>query len=132
MRHAVSFSSEQIKDLLSGKLKFDIRFYKKRPEFFKSLSVGDIIFFRKKRGEIIGQFEAGKLILVERLEAGDWSWIKEAGGGKWGIDEKEFEELVNMNSIMLIIQIKNLEQLITSPLELPKGSRKEWIIVSEE
>lgn len=132
MRHVVVFSSGQIKDLLSGKLKFDLRFFKKRPHFLNSLSIGDIIFFRKKRGEIIGQFEAGKLIIIERIENRDWKIVKEAGGDEIGLLEQEFAEKVLENNTLLIIQINNLEQLITSPIEIDKRSRKEWIVVSEE
>lgn len=122
-KHAVVFSREQIQELLEGELKYDLRFFKKRPEFLNKLNIGDIIFFRKSRGEVIGQFEVGKLIIVENLDAEDQNVLKSLG------ILENFENQLKENSIMVVIQIEKLEQLITSPVEIDKRSRKEWVLV---
>lgn len=122
-KHAVVFKREQIQELLEGELKYDLRFFKKRPEFLNKLNIGDIIFFRKSRGEVIGQFEVGKLIIVENLDAEDQNVLKSLG------ILENFENQLKENSIMVVIQIEKLEQLITSPVEIDKRSRKEWVLV---
>lgn len=122
-KHAVVFKREQIQELLEGKLKYDLRFFKKRPEFLNKLNIGDIIFFRKSRGEVIGQFEVRKLIIVENLDAEDQNVLKSLG------ILENFENQLKENSIMVVIQIEKLEQLITSPVEIDKRSRKEWVIL---
>lgn len=131
MKHVVVFSAGDVEKLLNGELKFDLRFFKKKPGFLKELNVGDTIYFRKSRREILGEFEVGKLIIIEKPEMGDWGWIKEVGGGRWEVGEEIFKAKAQEHSVFLIIQIKKLEQLITSPVEMYKRSRKEWIVLSE-
>lgn len=134
MKHVVVFSAEDVGKLLKGELEFDLRFFKKKPEFLKELNVGDVIYFRKSRREILGEFEVGKLIIIEKPEMGDWDWIKslnhESRIRNYG--KAEFEEKIKGNNVLIIIQIKKLEQLITSPVEIYKRSRKEWTVLSEE
>lgn len=130
-RHVVVFPDGQIQKLLKGELKCDLRFFKRRPEFLNKLNVGDIIFFRKSRGEILGQFEAGKIIVIEKLDVGDWKMVKEVGVGKLDITEELFIEKIQENSNLMIIQINKLEQFITSPIEIPKQSKKDWIVLEK-
>lgn len=130
MKHIVVFTQQQIEKLSNGQLKYDIRFYKKIPKFLKKLHAGDLIFFRKSRREVLGQFEIGKLIVVEKLERGDWNWIKEIGKlSKSGLTKAEFEEKAGIEKTLLVIQITKLEQFITPPIEIDKRSKKVWIVL---
>lgn len=133
MKHVVVFSAEGVKKLLDGKLEFEFKFFKKKPEFLNELSVGDIVFFRRKQGDVLGQFEVGKLIIIERLEIEDWRLVEQIAKDSVSYLSKEkFRELADINQIMLIIRIEKLEQFITSPIEIDKRSKKEWRIISEE
>lgn len=125
MKHVVVFTQDQIRKLLEGQLKYYFHFFKKKPEFLNKLSVGNIVYFRKSRGDILGQFEVGKIIIIEGLENRDWKVVKELETE--GMTEEDFKEKINQNSILIIIQITNLEQFITSPIEIDKRSKKEWI-----
>lgn len=122
-RHAVLIYSQELTDIISGKQKYLTRSFKKKPEFLRGLSYADTIYFRQKRGEILGQFIIGKLIIVERWGSEDEKLFK---------DLKIFTNSQNTpveNSIVIIIQIEKLEQLITSPVEIDKRSQKEWIVL---
>lgn len=130
MNHVATFTKGQIQNLLSGSLKVSFRFFKKKPNFLDKIHSGDLVFFRKDRGEVLGQFEIGKLIIVERIEAGDWNWIKEIGEpAESGLTKAEFEEKADIERILIIIQITKLEQFITPPIEINKRSKKEWVVL---
>lgn len=147
MKHIVSFTDVKIQKLFSGRLNYDLRFFIKKPEFLSKLSVGDIVYFRKKQGEVLGQFSVEKLIIVENFEVRDWNWIKEINNFvipgltrnpeqnkpgsqiKFGMTQQDFEKFAYENSILIIIQIDKLEQFITSPIEIDKRSKKEWIVL---
>lgn len=128
MKHVVVFNKEQIGKLLNGELIYEVWFYKKKPDFLSKLSAGDLIYFRE-RGEIKGQFEVGSLIFAQKPDIGSWKWIKEVGDGKLDLTREQFLEQIKENSILLIIQIDKLEQLITSPIEIDKRSKKEWVVL---
>jgi len=128
MKHVVVFNKEQIGKLLNGELIYEVWFYKKKPDFLSKLSAGDLIYFRE-RGEIKGQFEVGSLIVAQKPDIGSWKWIKEVGDGKLDLTREQFLEQIKENSILLIIQIDKLEQLITSPIEIDKRSKKEWVVL---
>lgn len=127
-KHLVLISSSEAEEIISGKSKYIARFFKRKPEFLSKLSVGDIVFFRKK-GEILGQFEIGKLITIERLDVGDWKLVKEIGSLGLDLSREQFIEKIKDNNALIVIQIEKLEQFITSPIEVDKRSKKEWIIL---
>lgn len=130
MFHIVVFEKNQIQGLLEGNLKAVFFFFKKKSPILGKIHPGDIIYFRKSRREVLGQFEIGKLIIVEKLEAADWKWIKEIGKlAEAGLTQAEFEEKAGIEKILLIIQIIKLEQFITPPIEIDKRSKKKWIII---
>lgn len=127
MKHVVVFSENEIKRLLSGQLVYLIKFFKKRLDFLKELAVGDLVYFRKSKGEILGQFFIVKLIVIERLETGDWEGVKIYLRNS--MTKAVFEEKLTENNILVIAQIKKLEQFITSPIEIPGKPRKGWIVL---
>ena len=132
MKHLVIFSDLQIGQLLNGQLKTDLRFFKKKSDALGKIHSGDLVFFRKARGEILGQFEIGKLIVIEKMEKGDWGFIKGIGE-KFGFDLKreEFEEIEVADKTLLIIQITKVEQFITPPIEIDKRGKKEWVVLEK-
>lgn len=127
MNHVAVFTDNQVQDLLSGTLKWVLRFFNKRPDLLDKIHSGGIVYFRKSKGEILGKFEIGKLIIIEKLEAGDWSFIKgiERESG-FGLTKEEFEEKSSLNKVLMIVQITRIEQFITPPIEIDKRSKKEW------
>lgn len=130
MKHLVIFPDMQIGQLLNGQLKMDSRFFKKKSNILGKIHSGDLVFFRKAKGEVLGQFEIGKLITIEKLEKGDWGFIKKVGEG-WGfsIKQKDFEEMELKDITLLIIQITKVEQFITPPIEIDKRGKKEWVVL---
>lgn len=131
MKHLGIFTDQQIQKLFKGQLKYDFRFFSRKSDVLNKIHSGDLVFF-KSRGEILGQFEIGKLIIVEELEAADWNWIKEIGKpGESGLTQAEFEEKAGMDVTLMIIQITKLEQFITSPIEIDKRSKREWIVLDQ-
>lgn len=79
----------------------------------------------------MGQFLIGKLVIIESLEEEDWrmieGFVKKAGKN---LNEVTFKTLLASKNILLIVQIVNLEQFITSPIEMPKN-RKDWVAFEE-
>lgn len=129
MNHVATFSEEQIRNLLLGSLKIDFRFFSKKSDILNKIHSGDLVFF-KSRGEILGQFEIGKLITVEELETADWNWIKEIGKlSEFGLTKEVFEEKASINKTLVIVQIIKLEQFITPPIEIDKRSKKVWMVL---
>ena len=129
-RHIVTVTDFESEQLFLGTINYLFKFFKKKPGFIDKLSVGNIVFFKKKKGEILGQFEVGKIIIIERVENRDWRLVKEiTGGSETFLSKEKFQELVEKNSILLIIQIDKLEQFITSPIEIDKRSKKGWIVL---
>lgn len=124
-RHLALVSDVELQNILSGKLPYLIKFFKKRLDFLNTLQKGDLIYLRKKGGEVLGQFNIGKLIEIERLEIGDWKFIKDL---ETGLKKEDFEEKIEEHSVMVIVQIEKLEQFITSPIDTPK-SKKEWVVL---
>ena len=91
------------------------------------LQKGDLIYLRKRQGEVLGQFNVGKVILIEGVENNDFKVLKDY---LKDLTKGFFEEKVYQNSIIIVVQIEKLEQFITSPINTPK-SRKEWIVLEE-
>lgn len=130
MKHLVIFSDLQIQQLLNGQLKTDFRFLKKKSGVLGKIHSGDLVFFRKARGEVLGQFEIGKLMIVERLEKGDWGFLKKIGEELgFSLKPREFEEIEVADMTLLIIQIIRVEQFITPPVEIDKRGKREWVVV---
>jgi hypothetical protein len=137
-RHLILISGSEAEEILSGKAELLIRFFKKRPDFLRELASGDLIYFRKNKGEVLGQFFIGKLIIVEKIEFGDWNWIDKVLNNESGImnyGKELFEEKADQSElklstkkILLVVQIEKLEQFITSPIDTPKN-RKEWVVL---
>ncbi len=126
MKHIAVLTSSEIKSILETG-KYLIRFYKKKPDFFNVLGIGDTIFFKEKKGEIIGQFEAESVFKIEGLERSDWKFLKETGV----VQESDFNEKILLNKYAFLVKVSKVEQFITSPVEIEKG-RKEWTIISEQ
>lgn len=125
MRHLVSFNDSKIQKILKGELGFDLRFFKEKPEFLRQLSVGDKVFLRKA-SEVLAQFEVGKVVVIENAESQDFEIVKNFIKH---LNRVEFEKSLSKNSIIMLIQIDKLEQLITSPIEVPYNLRKEWLVL---
>ena len=124
-RHLVLTTSLEFENIISGKQSFLIRFFKKRFEYLQSLKRGDLIYLRKKGGEIIAQFNAGKLVFTDPVQPQDYKLLKIFSGD---FSKEFFEEKLRENTIMVIIRIEKLEQFITSPIDVP-NSKKDWVII---
>ncbi|MBI2593874.1 hypothetical protein HYW44_04505 [Candidatus Daviesbacteria bacterium] len=130
VRHILTLSVSETDEIISGTKQFIFKFFKKRPVFLSNVNSGDLVYFKINKGEVLGQFEIGKLIVAQKLEAGDWNWIKEIGKpAEFGLTKSEFEEKANMDKTLVIVQIIKLEQFITPPIEIDKRSKKEWIVL---
>ncbi len=128
MKNLVLVTDLEFGNIISGKTQHLVRFFKKKLDFISRLSKGDLIYIRKRRGEVLGQFNVGKLVLVEGVEKGDYKILNEFSKE---ISREVFEEKTLENSIVVIIQIVKLEQFITSPIEVPGRSRKEWVVLED-
>jgi len=127
-RHLVLISDLEFEKILTGTERYLLRFFKKKQEFINRLNVGDIVFFKIKRGEVLGQFNVGKIVLIEKLDDGDFKILKEFSVN---LTKGEFEKKLQENNIVLVVQIDNLEQFITSPVDVPPRSRKEWVVLGD-
>lgn len=125
-RHIATVTESEYNQLRSGTRSYLFKSFKKKPGFINDLYIGDIVFFKKEKGDVSGQFEVGKIIFIENLESGDWNLVKQIDNG---LTKEKFQELILMNSFMVIIKINKLEQLITSPVEINKRSKKEWTVL---
>lgn len=121
-KHLVLVTDGEYKTIISGKREFIVRFFKKRPEFLSEVGLGDLIYFRKRGDEALGQFVIGKLIVIEGAVSNDWDLLK---------NQFNFEEKLGINNIILIVQITKLEQFIASPIEMPYNLRKDWVILKD-
>lgn len=130
-KHIILVSETESKDLILGTAGYLFRFHKRKPEFLDKLTSGNLIFFKGKKGDILGQFEVGKIIIIERVENRDWKIVEAIGEKELGVGEEQFIEKIRENSYLVIIQINKLEQLITSPVEIDKRSKKEWIVLED-
>lgn len=128
-RHLVLSTKEEFERIVSGEIKYLIRFFKKRQEFLNQVKSGDLVFLKVNK-EIRGQFLIKKLILGENL--GDWDkvWIENIEGLITNFHKEFLDKNLAENSAIIIAQIDKLEQLITSPIELPI-IRKEWAILED-
>src|SRR3989344_5496005 len=125
-KHLLLVSTLEAEEILSGQSEYLIRFFKKRFEFINRLEKGDLIYLRKKGGEVLAQFNIGKLVLIEGLEIDDYKILKNFSAS---LGKELFEEKINENNILIIIQIQKLEQFITSPIQIPKHIKKEWVVL---
>lgn len=128
--HIVSLADAEAESLITGFKLYILKFFKKRPDFFNKLKIGDLVYFKKSKGDVLGQFEIKKLVISENINIEDWVWIKEIAEGKLGVNEKEFIDNIDTNKVILIIQINKLEQFITPPIEIDKKIKKEWVVLN--
>lgn len=126
-RHLVLSSESEFGRIISGEVQYLIRFFKKRQGFLGSIKSGDLVFLKVKK-EILGQFLIGKLILIEKIGEEDFPLIKTIKGLGNNLHEDFLRKAVDKNTIALIVQIDKLEQLITSPIDVPIV-RKDWVIL---
>lgn len=119
-RHLVLISDFELKNIISGSQQYLVRFFKKRPDFLGQVGTGDLVYFRKKGDEALGQFVIGKLTVMEGADNSDWELLKNRFG---------FEKRLDMNNVILIVQITKLEQFIASPLEMPYNLRRDWLVL---
>lgn len=154
-RHIVTLTALETDQIISGSQQFLFKFFKKRPAFLSQVGLGDLVFFRakaketsfarkedtaavkpgeiqfrKSKGEVLGQFEIGKIIITEGVKSEDWEVLKTFFKKPvYDLTKEKFEELVTLNNTMIVIQIRKLEQFITPPIEIEKRSKKEWIVL---
>lgn len=128
-RHLVLSTDSEFKKIISGETSYILRFFRKRQEFLSQVKSGDLVFLKVKK-EILGQFLIGKLVLIEKIEDEDFSFIKNLKGLENNLHEDSYKKAADKNSIALIIQIEKLEQLITSPIDVPIV-RKDWVILED-
>ncbi len=124
-KHLILITDFEYTEIISGKTEFIVRFFKKGVEIVKEIESGDIVYFRRKNGEVLGQFEIGKLILAEKFGTED---IKIFTQFIKGLKQDNFKEMMDQKNAMIIIQIENLEQFITSPIDQPR-SKKKWVVI---
>ena len=125
-RHLVLISDTEFKEFLSGEANYLVRFFKKKMDFLEKLSVGDLVYFKKMKGEVLGQFNVGKVVLVENLEVRDFQVLRQFSKG---ISREVFDKKLDENNTMVIVGIEKLEQFITSPIDVPTRLRKEWSVL---
>lgn len=114
-KYLVIVKDLELQGILSGSQQFLIRGFKKRPEFLGLVAVGDLVYFRLSKGEVLGQFVVGGVALIEGVEMIE----------KYAEGSVQYAE--NMN-VLLVVKVEKLEQFIASPIEVPK-SRKEWVVL---
>lgn len=124
MRHLVRVSDFEVENIISGKDKFLIRFFKKRVEFMGNLAVGDLVYLRRGN-KVLGQFVTGKIVFIEGI---DETFKLEIESFKLYFSQDEYRDLLVKNRFLLVLQINKVEKFITSPVEIP-DSRKEWIVL---
>lgn len=90
---------------------------------------GDLVFLKVGK-EILGQFIIGKVIFIENFKKEDFKWITKIEGIQNILEKRDYEKDLERISIVLIIQTNKIEQLITSPIEVPIV-RKDWIILED-
>jgi hypothetical protein len=123
-RHLVLTTDDEFQEIISGRMTYLVRFFKKKFEFLFELSSDDLVFLKKGK-EVLGQFNVGKIIMIEELEIKDLRIVNQF---VMGMSEEDFVKRLDENRVMVIVQIEKLEQFITSPVDLPK-SKKEWIVL---
>lgn len=125
-RHLVLTTDAEFQEIISGRMTYLVRFFKKKFEFLFELSSDDLVFLKKGK-EVLGQFNVGKIVLIENFEESDFKILKEFSRG---FNQEIFKKMALENIVMVIVQIEKLEQFITSPVDLPRG-RKEWVILED-
>jgi hypothetical protein len=80
-RHIATIKESEFDQLISGKRNYLVKFFKKKPDFLGKLSLGDTVFFKKEKGEITGQFEIGKLVIIENPDREDWGLVEKYENG---------------------------------------------------
>lgn len=125
-RHIATITGSEYDQLISGTRNYLLKFFKKKPDFLGKLSLGDTVFFKKEKGEIAGQFEIGKLIVIENPDGEDWGLVEKY---EKGLTREKYLDWILTFRFLLFLKIDKLEQLITSPVETNKRSKKEWEVL---
>lgn len=125
-RHIATVTESEYGQLVSGTRNYLLKSFKKKPEFLEKLLSGDTVFFKKPKGDITGQFEVQKIIIIENPGSEDWDWIKRF---EKDLTREEYLEFILSFRYLLLLKIDKLEQLITSPVETNKRSKKEWEVL---
>lgn len=123
-KHLVLTTDLEFEEIISGRMTYLVRFFKKRFEFLNQLTSDDLVFLKKGK-EVLGQFNVGKIVLIENFDESDFKVLQEFSRG---FSMEVFKKMALENGVMVIVQIEKLEQFITSPVDLPK-SKKEWIVL---
>lgn len=128
-KHLVLSFKSEFERIVVGETKYLLRFFKKRRDFLKELQSGDLVFLKVGK-EILGQFIIGKVIVVENFQEEDLDWIRKIIGEGDVLEKVNSGNFLHKNSIALIVKIEKIEQLITSPIEIPIV-RKDWVILED-
>ena len=120
MKHLALFKTSTSDDILSGKIKVEIRFSKTKVPPFGIVSTGDIVYIKPVGKEIIGQFRVKKVIYYDGIEKEDLEDLK---------DKYSLKLLPKDTKYLTLIFIADSSRFITSPIKMPKKNLRGWVVL---
>lgn len=120
MKHLALFNPTLIEDILTGKVKVEIRYSKTKIAPFGTVSAGDIVYMKPASKEVLGQYKVKKVIFYDGFSEEDAKELKDKYGIKPNVTKVNYATL---------IFVGQANRFITSPIKLPKKDVRGWIVL---
>ncbi|MCL4367521.1 hypothetical protein M1563_05135 [Patescibacteria group bacterium] len=132
-KHLAIMDRITIEAILAGIKTIETRFSQHKIVPFGQVGVGDIIYMKPPGEEVIGQFQAKKVISYAGMTQFDvekiWSdYGQEISVGQANLDQK-YQQGKLTSKYGTLIFITQSERFITSPIKIKKRDLRGWMIL---
>lgn len=132
-KHLAIFSKDATEAILNGKKTIEERFSKRKIPPFGVVEVGDHVYMKPIRQEIIARFTVKKVIYFEGIDEDNWNLLKQSYFDNLGLKYQNFDQnYLDMHKDAKygsLIFIDRVEKFITSPLKINKKDLRGWVIL---
>ncbi len=140
MHHIAILNPKKAKfeDILSGKKTIESRWYKNKIAPFNVIKEGDIVYFKKTAGEVLGLARVSSIIQVEKPNHNELKNLIKKYGGEGlinlsGDTESIFKWAINKNvNYVILVFLKNVKKI--KPFQIDKsgfGNAAAWLCVDD-
>lgn len=126
MKHLAVFDRNTIDKINLGEKTFELRVSKRKIPPFGRVQSGDTVLAKVSGGKLIGQFQVGEIIFLERPKRERLDWIKHQFSPQLCLPPDFWKDREKV-SYLTLMEIANFSRFLTPPVKVKKRDRRGWV-----
>ena len=128
MNHLAIFDRETAEKINRGEKTFELRVSRIKISPFGQVQSGDTVLVKVSGGKLIGQFQVGEIIFLEKPKQERLDWVRNHFRSQLQLPDNFWKDREKVNYLTLM-EISHFSQFLTPPTKVKKRDRRGWVVL---